>query len=99
MIEEGMDYLEFEADEAEEESARYSLINAPDSLHKANISGSSYDVLLPNPKADALLYGTEMTFVAYLRNSFAWGGFPMLANYEERDEKLIEFLKEGLEAI
>jgi hypothetical protein len=99
MIEEGMEYLEFEAEETEEKSARYSLMIAPDSLHKANISGSTYDILLPNPKADARLYCTEMTFVAYLRNSFAWGGFPMLVDYEERDEKLIAFLKEGLEAI
>jgi hypothetical protein len=99
MIEEGMEFEEFEPSAEEQDSARYSLMVAPDSLHKANISGSTYDILLPNPKADARLYGTEMTFVAYLRNSFAWGGFPMLADYEERDEALIAFLKEGLELI
>lgn len=90
---------DMEAFEELEAGVLYAMLIAPDHLHKANISGSTYDIMLPNARVDARLYGTDFYFVAYLRNSFAWGGFPMLADYPERDEKLIEMLKEGLEAI
>ncbi|MBL8173113.1 MAG: hypothetical protein JNK48_00500, partial [Bryobacterales bacterium] len=51
---------------------------APDELHKADISGATYDVALPCEGADCLLEGCSQqgTFVEYLRRSFAWGGFP-----------------------
>lgn len=93
--------LEEEDEEAlaMEEGARFAMMVAPDYLHKANISGSSYDIMLPNARADAFLHGADLHFVAYLRKSFEWAGFPMLADYPERDEALITMLKEGLEPI
>jgi hypothetical protein len=88
------DYTPYEGEEGD-----FALAVAPDHLHKANISGDTYDITLPDAKADTRLHGTDFYFVAYLRNSFAWAGFPLLADYAERDEALISSLKEGLEPI
>lgn len=58
---------------------------APDDLHKNNTSGGSpYEIVLPNPGADAVLENElrNTTFVNYLRISFRWGGFP---NFETTD--------------
>ncbi|MFC8720978.1 hypothetical protein [Kitasatospora sp. NPDC057198] len=53
---------------------------APDELHKANISGSTHDILLPEAVADPVIRGVEgrpdITLVEYLRLSIAWGGMP-----------------------
>ncbi len=53
---------------------------APDELHKANISGQTHDLLLPDLVADPALRGVAgrpgITLVEYLRVSVAWGGFP-----------------------
>lgn len=99
-------HFEMDAEEAqeqmeedEENAGQYEMMVAPDMDHKANFSGSTYDILLPDASADTLLHGTNKHFVAYLRHSFAWGGFPGLADYKDRDEKLLTFLKEGLEPI
>lgn len=91
---------QWEMEEQGDESGQYEMMVAPDSLHKANTSGSTYDIRLPDAKADTRLLGAgDVYFLAYLRNSFAWGGFPGLKDHPERDDKLIAFLKEGLEPI
>jgi hypothetical protein len=58
----------------------------------------SYTVQLPNAAADAVLEGEAhgITFVEYLRLSFQWGGFPGWEKYEDRPEKELAFLREGL---
>jgi hypothetical protein len=57
-----------------------------------------YTVQLPNAAADAGLEGEvhNITFVEYLRLSFQWGGFPGWEKYEDRPEKELAFLREGL---
>jgi hypothetical protein len=57
-----------------------------------------YSVQLPNAAADAILEGEDhgITFVEYLRLSFRWGGFPGWEKYENRPEKELAFLREGL---
>lgn len=83
-----------------DETGPFALVIAPDILHKANISGSDgYEIHLPNAAADAPLLNTEwgsLTFVEYLRLSFAWAGFPGLQTYEQRDDALLTWLKDGL---
>jgi hypothetical protein len=79
--------------------AGFLLDVAPDRTHKANMSGDAYSVVLPDASADAYLHGTDLHFVAYLRNSFLWGGFPGLENHEGRDNALIVYLREGLEPL
>lgn len=73
---------------------------APDIFHKANISGGDgYAMHLPNPAADAPLLNTEfgdLTFVAYLRLSFEWAGFPALRDLPKRDDALLAWLKQDL---
>ncbi|MEU7877954.1 hypothetical protein [Microbispora bryophytorum] len=52
---------------------------APDEVHKASVSGSEQDIMLPSKSADPELFGsrrTGVTLVEYLRISLAWGGFP-----------------------
>jgi len=57
-----------------------------------------YTVQLPNAAADAVLEGEahKIAFVEYLRLSFQWGGFPGWEKYENRPEKELAFLREGL---
>jgi hypothetical protein len=57
-----------------------------------------YTVQLPNASADAVLEGEvhKITFVEYLRLSFQWGGFPGWEKYDDRPEKELAFLREGL---
>lgn len=58
----------------------FELEFAPDELHKANISGSTHDLILPSHDVDPILSGIQgregVTLVEYLRSSFKWGGFP-----------------------
>jgi DNA-dependent RNA polymerase auxiliary subunit epsilon len=79
----------------------YALTVAPDDNHKANFSGASYDIYLPDGRADVKVLGTpdEMYFIQHLRNSFKWGGFPGLEHHPKHDAKLVAFLKEGLLSI
>jgi hypothetical protein len=53
---------------------------APDELHKANVSGATHDVELPQSVADPVLEGVRgrpgVTLVEYLRLSVAWGSMP-----------------------
>ena len=57
-----------------------------------------YQFTIPNGAADALLEGEphNLTFVEYLRLSFQWGGLPGWEKYENRPEKELSLLKEGL---
>jgi hypothetical protein len=57
-----------------------------------------YTAQLPNAAADTVLNGEshEFTFVEYLRFTFQWGGFPGWEKYENRPEKELAFLKQGL---
>ncbi|GHC75042.1 hypothetical protein GCM10007079_09820 [Nocardiopsis terrae] len=61
-------------------SAVTSFDLAPDELHKANVSGGTHDVLLPDASADPVLIGVRgrpgVTLVEYLRAVVAHGGFP-----------------------
>ena len=63
-----------------------SLDFAPDFLHNQNISGGpAYAVELParnvrgSVDPDVMFEPHRMTLVGYLREAFAWGGFPLLA--------------------
>jgi hypothetical protein len=57
---------------------------APDVYHKDNVSGGTpYAIELPNPGADALVFGEwhHLRFVPYLRIAILdWGGFPGLSH-------------------
>jgi hypothetical protein len=63
---------------------------APDEFHKAGYSGGeNYHVWLPDPYADfeiVGMYGIEEPFVAYLRATFAHGGFRGRVKVLEEDE-------------
>lgn len=50
---------------------------SPDLLHKANVSGGSYSVAVPEPSVDGLVLGEPhgTTFVNHLRIAFENGGF------------------------
>jgi hypothetical protein len=58
----------------------FELEFAPDELHKANISGSTHNLILPSHDVDPILSGVQgregVTLVEYLRSSLKWGGFP-----------------------
>lgn len=57
-----------------------------DSLHKDNISGSSYTLeLTERPAVDSLLHGHDISFIAYLRRTFNNCGFTLAdeCNYSE----------------
>jgi hypothetical protein len=73
----------------------YRILIAPDELLKARYSGSATRwMALPDASADASL--GETTFVEYLRDSLRWGGFPGLAEYEPRDQELVDYLTRDL---
>lgn len=72
---------------------------APDEYHKEDISGGPpYSYVLPNPSADAFLYHEwhETTFVAYLRECFACGGFPGLTRLPGGLPRQVRDLSAGL---
>jgi hypothetical protein len=79
----GVDLLEWEWGERGHDSLGLSVEPfpfAPDELHKANISGGTHDIWLPDAHADPVLLGIAgrpgITLVEYLRVSVMWGGFP-----------------------
>jgi len=63
----------------------FTLGLSPDDLHKANISGASYDVCLVGGPCGDAAFGDwhEVTFVEYLRSVFQWGGFPGWERYPD----------------
>ena len=85
MVLPGVEYLEYEweqhtEDHGDEDEAELAFPFAPDELHKANISGGTHVLYLPDRSADPVLSyvaGRDgITLVQYLRVSIAWGGFP-----------------------
>src|SRR5262249_1800422 len=74
---------------------------APDDEGKAAGPGCDcefYAMRLPDLRADAplLVERHHTTFVNYLRTAFRWGGFPGWEQYQERPEKELAMLTEGL---
>jgi hypothetical protein len=88
------------ADETELEAAEpYSVIIAPDAVHKTGHSGGSpYCIDFPDAAADAPLQGDEDygTFVEYLRVCFRWGGFPGLRASAKPPREELAYLTQGL---
>lgn len=79
----GVDWLESEWGERQHDSLEpldEPFQFAPDELHKANISGATHDLWLPDARADPVLLDVAgrpgITLVDYLRISVRWGGFP-----------------------
>ncbi|MBZ4320868.1 hypothetical protein [Streptomyces huiliensis] len=83
----GVEHLRYEweaytedpdGDDGDDEEFLFSI--APDEFHKANVSGGTHDVVLPDACADPEVYGVRgrkgITLVEYLRTSIAWGGLP-----------------------
>jgi hypothetical protein len=98
----GLSTEQYEAwQEIEDDEIPFSVIVAPDICEKANRAGDvSYEVHLPDAGADILVRNTEggdILFVEYLRSSLDWAGFRELRNYAQRDEALLESLKQGLQ--
>jgi hypothetical protein len=92
-----LEMLEMLESEEAEDGLFFEL--SPDDLQKAETSGGGpYCMRLPDAAADGLLreerHGT--TLVAYLRLSFAWGGFPGWERAGDAPTKEIDFLREGL---
>lgn len=77
---------------------RFPFDFAPDELHKADISGATYDVMLPDSAADFRLMGAkgDPWFVAYLRRSFSLGGFPGWAGHKNAPMREIGILTKDL---
>lgn len=107
LVVEALDALTFDEYETWQEDhdgmagddADFRISIAPDIFHKSNISGAGgYDIVLPNPAADAPLLEEDhhTTFVNYLRLSFQWGGFPGLADEAKRDQDILDRLKADL---
>jgi hypothetical protein len=92
-----MGYQENDEDVLDEDVVYFDL--SPDDLHKADTSGGGpYSMRLPDAAADGLLLeeGRNTTLVAYLRLSFAWGGFPGWERASDAPAKELDFLREGL---
>jgi hypothetical protein len=72
------EFLSYRWDDREDDEG-FIFPFAPDELQKANISGGTHDLELPDA-ADPVLVGVVgrpgITLVQYLRTSIRWGGFP-----------------------
>jgi hypothetical protein len=71
---------------------------APDRVFKASGGGADpYGMLIPNPCADGIFDdGNDKTFVNYLRNALAWGGFPGWKSRKKQTREIVAKLTEGL---
>jgi hypothetical protein len=87
-------------DEVDSEEPAFSLCIAPDALHKANVSGGDGPhIAFGDAGMDAPMAGDDwdgVSFVAYLRVAFAWGGFPGLRDAPNPPRDLLARLTEGL---
>jgi len=85
-LEEAREYAELQDPKAEywaSESGIFRAPVAPDSLHKANVSGGMwYGIEMPNALADPVVLEEPHTlpFTQYLELALSWGGFPGLAS-------------------
>jgi hypothetical protein len=82
----------------------YTVVLAPDYLHKANTSGGGpYGIELPFLGADPVFANEshELPFVDYLRLCFRWAGFPRLECYAERPDarEFLAVMGKGLEPL
>lgn len=71
----------------------------PDALHKANFSGGGpYEMGCDAPAVDALVLNEPncISFVAYLRLAFEWGGFPGLRGRQDAPREFIDDLTKNL---
>jgi hypothetical protein len=91
--------IEYRLDNPPIDENTFEMVVGPDCIQKAGFSGGAYSIVLPDARADTMLHGTDLHFVAYLRESFLWGGFPGLKDDDDRDDDLITYLKDGLEPI
>ena len=84
-----------------DEDIPFTIMISQDVSGKANrADGESYVIDLPSAAADGLIRNTEdkdILFVEYLRQSLEWAGFRELRNLPQRDEELLEYLREGLQ--
>jgi hypothetical protein len=81
-------------------AGRFRIDVAPDEFHKANLSGgASYQMAADRPAVDAILLNERrcLTFVAYLRHSFEWAGFPGFELIEGDTPQLLVNLRMGLQ--
>ena len=87
-------------DDEDRDEPAYSLCIAPDALHKANVSGGDGPhIAFGGAGMDSPMAGDDwngVSFVAYLRIAFAWGGFPGLRDEPNPPADLLERLREGL---
>jgi hypothetical protein len=69
---------------------------APDELRKANISGGTHALVVPDT-ADPVLHGVAgrpgVTLVEYLRISISWGGFPGWSFAPQQVPSVLELLR------
>jgi hypothetical protein len=97
LVEEAQDFI---GDDTALIDDSYLLALSPDAAHKANLSGGSYDIQTPSATVDATLLGEsqQMRFVAYLRLSCQWGGFPGLrfVTLSAEQSELLAFLTADL---
>jgi hypothetical protein len=71
----------------------------PDKYFKAGCSGAMpIEIDCEGVQADAVLHNEPhgLSFVQYLRRSFAWGGFPGWLEYTNRPEAELRYLADGL---
>jgi hypothetical protein len=70
----------YDLDPENPEPPQFRFPFAPDEDHKANFSGGTHDIRLPDTCADPELLGVYgrpgVTLVEYLRTAVAWGVFP-----------------------
>jgi hypothetical protein len=86
-------------EDEEAEDGEVLICLSPDDLHKADISGGGpYCMRLPDSGADGKFLEERhgITFVEYLRLSFAWGGFPGWEGAQNIPTKELDYLREGL---
>ncbi|MEW2260715.1 hypothetical protein [Streptomyces sp. NPDC047869] len=73
-------YCELLEDDPESDQGEFIFEFSPDALHKANVSGSTYDIRMAHTVADPILEGVDrrpgITLVEYLRWSISWGSMP-----------------------
>jgi hypothetical protein len=80
--------------------ADFQITVAPDEFHKANLSGGdSYQIQCSRPAVDAIVLNERhcLTFMAYLRYSLEWGGFPGFELIEDPPMEFLNQLRAGLE--
>jgi hypothetical protein len=82
------------------DSENPTLLEVSADLHsKAGYGGGlNFQIQVPEPRADAPLLreSHKTTFLEYIRLSFRWGGFPGWESYQERPEKELAYLREGI---